>query len=145
MSQMFTYTLNSLSQYLPIIWDIISKRKVIVLEGDLGAGKTTFLIHLFNYLKVQGAVSSPTFSIINEYDFSQDHSIIYHLDLYRINNIEELFEIGFEELFEKSNAKIFIEWPQLAIDLLPQDTLLLKIHTIDAITRQMEIMDYFSE
>ena len=81
---------------------------IILLSGEVGAGKTTLIKEILKILKVNDNVNSPTFSIINEY-LSHDKKTIYHIDLYRIKNIDELHSIGFFE-YLGSNNLCFIEW-----------------------------------
>ena len=81
---------------------------IILLSGEVGAGKTTLIKEILKILKVNENVNSPTFSIINEY-LSEDKKTIYHIDLYRIKNIDELHSIGFFEYLESNNL-CFIEW-----------------------------------
>ena len=81
---------------------------IILLSGEVGAGKTTLIKGILKILKVNDNVNSPTFSIINEY-LSDDKKTIYHIDLYRIKNIDELHSIGFFEYLESNNL-CFIEW-----------------------------------
>ena len=81
---------------------------IILLSGEVGAGKTTLIKEILKVLKVNDNVNSPTFSIINEY-LSEDKKTIYHIDLYRIKNIDELHSIGFFEYLESNNL-CFIEW-----------------------------------
>ena len=81
---------------------------IILLSGEVGAGKTTLIKEILKILKVNENVNSPTFSIINEY-LNEDNNIIYHIDLYRIKNIDELHSIGFFEYLESDNL-CFIEW-----------------------------------
>lgn len=88
---------------------------VFTFTGDLGAGKTTLIKSICAHLGYTGDVTSPTFSIINEYSSSKIK--IYHMDLYRLKNLEEAIDIGLEDyLF--SNAYCLIEWPQVALDML---------------------------
>ena len=81
---------------------------IILLSGEVGAGKTTLIKEILKILKVNDNDNSPTFSIINEY-LSDDKKTIYHIDLYRIKNIDELHSIGFFEYLESNNL-CFIEW-----------------------------------
>mgnify|MGYP001322036750 FL=1 len=81
---------------------------IILLSGEVGAGKTTLIKEILKILKVNDNVNSPTFSIINEY-LSDDKKTIYHIDLYRIKNIDELHSIGFFEYLQSNNL-CFIEW-----------------------------------
>lgn len=84
-------------------------KRIFAFFGDLGSGKTTFIKAICHAMHVADAVSSPTFSLINEYSNSQGQ-IIYHMDFYRINSIDEALDIGIEEYFS-SNHYCFIEWP----------------------------------
>jgi len=86
--------------------------KVILLSGDLGSGKTTLSKALCHRLGVAESVSSPTFSLVNEYQSSLA-GIIYHMDLYRLEKPEDLVQIGFEEYLD-SGQLCLIEWPELA-------------------------------
>ena len=91
--------------------------RIFALFGEMGVGKTTFIKALCHELGVTEIVQSPTFSIINEYKTTSGGSI-YHFDLYRLNNIREVFDIGYEDyLF--SGSYCFIEWPELIESLLP--------------------------
>ncbi len=98
---------------------------VIAFSGELGAGKTTFIQALCRVLGVSTEVNSPTFSLVNEY-FAGDGSSIYHFDLYRIDDPSELFDIGYEEYFF-SGDRCFIEWPEKASHLIPENALAAEI------------------
>lgn len=95
---------------------------VILLEGDLGAGKTTFTRFLAESLGITDPVTSPTFSIVKEYT---DPVSFVHMDLYRISDEEELVQIGFDDYLEADY--LLIEWPDVAQDLLPVDAFRLTI------------------
>lgn len=88
------------------------KETVFLFDAEMGCGKTTFIKAICTYLGVKDTMSSPTYSIVNEYKTSNGK--VFHFDLYRINKIEELYDLGFEEYFDDKN-RIFIEWPALAI------------------------------
>jgi len=96
-------------------------RKVVAFHGDMGAGKTTFINALCRQLHVTDAVSSPTFSIINQYKTETD-ATVYHLDLYRIKSEEEAVMAGVEDCYFSGDI-CFVEWPQKAASLLPENTL----------------------
>lgn len=102
-----------------ILADFPSAR-IFALQGDLGAGKTTLIKGFCAALGVHDQASSPTFSIVNEYR-SEHGGPVYHFDLYRLKDAEELQGIGFTEYID-SGAYCFIEWPELAADLLPPGT-----------------------
>ena len=99
--------------------------KIILLKGDLGAGKTTLVKAIAKQLGSNEEVSSPTFGIVNE--ISVANASAFHLDLYRIENSEELQEFGFEEYLH-SGGYCFIEWPEIAMTLItqPHHTITLK-------------------
>ena len=95
---------------------------VYAFSGEMGAGKTTFIAALCKELGVEDDFAgSPTFSIINEYRSDTTAELIYHFDLYRIENIEEAFDIGVEDYFD-SGALCLLEWPEKIADILPDDT-----------------------
>ncbi|WNH12251.1 tRNA (adenosine(37)-N6)-threonylcarbamoyltransferase complex ATPase subunit type 1 TsaE [Thalassobellus suaedae] len=90
--------------------------KTLLLYGNMGVGKTTLIKAMAKVLGSHDEVSSPTFSIVNEYEL--DQSSIYHFDLYRINDIEEAYNFGIEEYLYSNNWSI-IEWPDIVKDILP--------------------------
>jgi tRNA threonylcarbamoyladenosine biosynthesis protein TsaE len=94
-------------------------RRIFALHGPMGVGKTTLIKYLCNSLGVSGIVSSPTFSIVNEYSIN-NHKVIYHFDFYRIKKIEEVYDLGYEEYLYSGNY-CFIEWPEKLGALLPDD------------------------
>ena len=97
---------------------IAQGRNIVLLEGDLGAGKTT-LVKDFVRLTAHGEeADSPTFSIVNAYE--TDEATIYHFDLYRLNTTEEVEDIGFWDYIE-SGSPCFIEWPDKIADILPEN------------------------
>ena len=116
---------------------------VFLLRGDLGAGKTTLVQHLCKELGVTESVSSPTFSLVNEYT-SPGYGPVYHMDLYRLDKSIDLVQIGFEEYLDSGNICL-IEWPDLARDhftmkhvsidirVTPEHTRIFNITTHDAV------------
>ena len=96
----------------------------ILLYGDIGAGKTTFTKFLLEYLGVKSVVSSPTFTLLNEYNGVYP---VYHFDMYRISSPEELYELGFEDYINSKNSNFvktgltLIEWPENVKEILPKN------------------------
>jgi tRNA threonylcarbamoyladenosine biosynthesis protein TsaE len=105
----------------------------IALSGEMGSGKTTLIQAICRVMGVQDVVASPTFALINEY-FTPDGGSVYHFDLYRIEVITELYDIGYEDYFY-SDAYCFIEWPEKAMELMPDDVLILTITVMEDGTR----------
>ena len=99
----------------------VNNYNVIALHGEMGAGKTTFVHALCAELGVENAVSSPTFSIINEYTTAKGKTI-YHLDLYRLKSVQEAVDAGVEDCFYSGNLCL-VEWPEIAPSIFPDNTL----------------------
>lgn len=98
---------------------------VWLFDGEMGAGKTTLIQSLCKALQVVSITSSPTFSIVNEYE-TEDGGLIYHFDFYRIKNEEEALDIGIEEYFD-SGYFCFVEWPDKVASLWPNEYICLQI------------------
>lgn len=107
---------------------------VFAFNGQMGAGKTTFIKALCEALGVSEVVTSPTFSIVNEYRSDETGELIYHFDFYRIKKIDEAYDMGCEDYFY-SGAVCLIEWPELVEDLLPGNTVWVDIRVNDDDTR----------
>lgn len=112
---------------------------VYAFYGEMGAGKTTFINALCKALGVEDDVTnSPSFSIINEYRSDTTAELIYHFDLYRLENLDEAFDIGVEDYFD-SGALCLLEWPERVEDILPDDTVKVKIVINDDNSRELQI------
>ena len=98
----------------------IGDNTVFAFYGKMGAGKTTFVKAVCEELGVDDVITSPTFSIVNEYRSATTDELIYHFDFYRIKKIEEVYDMGFEDYFY-SGALCFIVWPELVEEVLPED------------------------
>ncbi len=102
-----------------------SKPGIFAFYGEMGAGKTTFIQALCRVLKVEDIVTSPTFALVNEYK-SLSRGMLYHFDFYRIKNLTEVYDLGYEEYFYQ-DAYCFIEWPEMIEALLPESAVKIKI------------------
>lgn len=104
----------------------MGENTVFALYGKMGAGKTTFVKAICEELGVTDMITSPTFAIVNEYRSEDTAELIYHFDFYRINKLEEVYDMGYEDYFY-SGALCFIEWPELVEELLPGNTIKVSI------------------
>jgi tRNA threonylcarbamoyladenosine biosynthesis protein TsaE len=111
--------------------------RVFIFSGTLGSGKTTFIKYICKVLGVSGGISSPTFSLVNEYECTNG-SVAYHFDFYRIKDVQEAYDIGYEEYFYSGNY-CFIEWPEKIPGLVPQDAVEIKIEVKDNGDRELWI------
>lgn len=106
------FTIKNIEDWQEIVNKIVPElqHNILLLKGNLGAGKTTFTQFLLKKLESADEVSSPTYSIVNEYNTPQGK--VYHFDLYRLKNIEEVYDIGIEEYLDNAFLCI-IEWPEV--------------------------------
>jgi tRNA threonylcarbamoyladenosine biosynthesis protein TsaE len=129
-------SLSDLDQAAIALLDFAGTEKIFVFEGDMGAGKTTFIKVIAKALGVKELVSSPTFSIVNEYEGKG--STFYHFDFYRIKNLQEAYDIGYEEYFFSGNT-CFIEWPEKVEELLPEHYIKVEIKMLSENERILSI------
>ena len=115
---LFTYDITEIDKVSKIIIELIKQKNKVLFSGPVGSGKTTLIKNVIYDLGYKEHVASPTFSLINEYEL--DYKMIYHMDLYRINKIEELEEIGFFEYLQSGNL-CFIEWGEIIEDMIGED------------------------
>jgi len=108
-------------------------KKIFAFYGEMGTGKTTLIKAILKHMGVDDIVSSPSFALVNEYN-SAVFGKIYHFDFYRIKNLSEVFDIGYEHYFY-SNNYCFIEWPEKINSLLPDDFVSLNIVERNGIRR----------
>ena len=136
------FTLEQIKKAAEEFWAVVREHKVIAFHGAMGSGKTTFIHALCDVLKVNEPVTSPTFAIINEYTYSDpsndNNSVIYHMDLYRINSEEEARQAGIQDCLFSGNICL-IEWPEKIPHLFPPETMHVFLTVIDSNTRSIHI------
>lgn len=123
--RMICKSVDELSSVARKILELYSDNRIFAFLGSMGAGKTTFIKAVCAELGVHEDVTSPTFSIVNEYIGKQGESI-YHFDFYRIKKQEEIMDIGSDEYFYSGNY-CFLEWPELVKELLPESIVYVSI------------------
>tara|TARA_R110000751_G_C13457301_1_gene444931 strand:+ start:86 stop:532 length:447 start_codon:yes stop_codon:yes gene_type:complete len=131
----FTYHLNDIDAIASKVLEHLNS-KIIIFNGEMGAGKTTFINALLQAMGSNDAATSPTFSIVNEYDLSNDK--VYHFDFYRIESIEEAYNFGIED-YLSSNHWLFMEWAERIEELLPENTQTITITDIQDNKRFLEL------
>ena len=128
------YGLPEIDQIAREFWRNYPDQKIMAFHGHMGAGKTSFIRQLCQVKNVKENVASPTFSLINEYSYS--NGIIYHLDLYRLNDEDEAIRAGIEDCLY-SGEICLVEWPERAARIFPPDTLDVYIEPLDEMTRKL--------
>ena len=127
----FAYSYNTIDNFAKKIIPLL-KYKLVFLEGELGSGKTTLIKQFCKELGFKNQVTSPTFPLLNIYKNNEKN--IYHADLYRLKNIDEINDLGFYEVIE-SNNWFFVEWPELLYGVIDFPYTKIKIKNVDDISR----------
>ena len=136
----FTVSLDTIDAFANDFWQYIKDAKVFAFHGDMGAGKTTIVTALCRKKGVRDTIGSPTFSIINEYSYIESGQIkkIFHIDLYRLKDEEEVMQAGVEDVVY-SGEIVMIEWPEKAPHLLDEKTIHIRIALLNENKRLVEI------
>ncbi len=128
---------DGLKEVAEAIIEATGRRTVVVFRGEMGAGKTTLIREIASQLGVGDTVTSPTFAIVNQYKGVGDRNI-YHFDFYRINDIREAYDFGYEEYFYSGDLCL-VEWPEKIEQLLPENVVTVRITVDDETSRTFEI------
>lgn len=131
------YAIKDIEAVAARIWQYAGSRKAWLFYGAMGSGKTTLIKAICRQVQVKDAISSPTFSLINEY-VAEQAGKIYHMDLYRLKDEEEALQAGVEECI-LSGAYCFIEWPEKAPGLLPAEFAKIHLVVLAADRRQLVV------
>lgn len=141
MKKFISHSLKDTEMFAEKIAGQLCQGKVVLLFGDLGAGKTTFSKSLIKALGFNGVVTSPTFTIVNQYE---GEIPISHFDMYRLESEDEAFEIGVDEILQSGQNVCIVEWPEKVMSLFSDDTLKIHINILDENTREF-VLEGFDE
>jgi len=134
------FTLEHINTVAKEFWEAVKGKTVFAFHGQMGAGKTTFIHALCDEKKVKDVVGSPTFSIINEYEYDCDGTkrVLFHIDLYRLKDEEEAIRAGVEDCLY-SGFICLVEWPEKAKGIFPENTVHIFLELVDNKTRRLKI------
>ena len=137
MKQITIDSLSELPKVAEAVLESLDGRNVVAFFAPMGAGKTTLISAIMKYTGSDDTVTSPTFALVNQY-YTADREPVYHFDFYRINSISEAFDMGYEEYFYSGDLCL-VEWPEKVEQLLPEDTMVVRIEIVDEQTRTFTI------
>ncbi len=137
MKEIVIDSLDELKDVAEAVIESLEGRNVVALFGAMGAGKTTLISAIMEHLGSTDNVTSPTFALVNQYNTASNEPV-YHFDFYRINRIEEAFDMGYEEYFYSGDLCL-VEWPELVEQLLPDDAMVVKIDILSPSERKFTI------
>lgn len=129
--------LEGLPKVAKAIIERLEESKVVAFYGQMGAGKTTLIREICSQMGVKSGVASPTFALVNEYHTPKGESI-YHFDFYRINKIEEAYDLGYDDYFYSGNVCL-VEWPEKIEELIDDNVLIVKIEVVGDSRRKFTI------
>jgi tRNA threonylcarbamoyladenosine biosynthesis protein TsaE len=131
-----SYSLSELSQVAAALLKAYGQKPIWAFQAPMGAGKTTLIAAICKEMGITDHVASPTFAIMNQYDAGG--KLVFHMDWYRIQDEKEALRTGIEAAFEEADL-CFIEWPENAKGLLPEDTQVFQIEILDPEHRRIFI------
>lgn len=134
MKEIVIDSLSDLDSVAEAVLQTLNGRNVVAFFAPMGAGKTTLISAIMAKLGSADIVTSPTFALVNQY-YTDAKDAVYHFDFYRINNLSEAFDMGYEEYFYSGNLCL-VEWPEKIEPLLPDDTMVVKIEILGESVRK---------
>lgn len=139
MMQIDYSNIDNLRKVAKCLIESAGDKKIWLFYGEMGVGKTTLISIIAKELGFEGEANSPTFSIVNEYPLINDTKI-FHFDFYRINYLDEVIDIGFEDYLSQENCFCFIEWPEIAESILKEyETVILRLQQNEDGNRQVMV------
>ena len=137
MREITIHSTEDLPKVAEQVIDALNGRSVVAFFGQMGAGKTTLISAIMEYLGSADTVTSPTFALVNQY-YTADEQPVYHFDFYRINSLAEAFDMGYEEYFYSGDLCL-VEWPEKIEGLLPDEVAVVRIEPLDESSRRFVI------
>ena len=137
MREITIHSTEDLPKVAEQVIDALDGRSVVAFFGQMGAGKTTLISAIMEYLGSADTVTSPTFALVNQY-YTADEQPVYHFDFYRINSLAEAFDMGYEEYFYSGDLCL-VEWPEKIEALIPDDAMVVSMEVGDNDERIFEI------
>lgn len=139
MERLFTFHLQEIANAAQWFISQMGIKKIFAFQGQMGAGKTTLIKEICKQMGIEETVSSPTFSLVNEY-ILPNGEMIYHMDLYRIKNEDEAFDTGIDDLLH-SGKICFVEWPEKAENLFHLNYVKVNIEINDDLSRSIKLKE----
>ena len=134
------YTLSQIDPAAQWLLEQIGSARVICFQGEMGAGKTTLIQAICRQRGVRGSFGSPTFPIIHEYGLGTGDDVVYHMDFYRLNGVDEAERSGVGEALH-SGKLCLVEWPERVPEMLPSDAVWVRIQVMDTDTRSLQLLN----
>lgn len=139
MSESYTKSGSEMQSVAREVLYSLKDQNLILLKGELGAGKTTFAQGILSALEAEGPFTSPTFVIMKKYDLEdKDFDSVYHFDCYRVGS-NDVSELGWKEIINNPKNLVLLEWPERIFDIIPQKHLLIEIEMLDKTRRHIKI------
>lgn len=141
----FDVSLETLGEFADRFWKSVGDARVFAFHGAMGAGKTTIITAICRSRGVSGSITSPTFSLVNDYRFVEEgeEKTIFHIDLYRLQSEEEVVRAGVEDCIT-SGAYCLVEWPEKAPFLFDERTVHVYVEPLSETERRVEIVNSFA-